>query len=170
MSNERPTDHLILTGNYFADSVDNYVEILKREIEEDPEQELDLIKRVTEVYDSDVTLIPSTPAIAVSWQGFDEVVRTIGQVNVGVTITNYLAVYYYHEEIYDEIKENEIRDALWELGRLLRRNSDVNGLSAEGATIEEGQRMNRMRNDKPYSGGLIQVRVPVQIRTRRGVS
>lgn len=171
MANERPTENLLLSGNYFRDAVDNIVEILKREIDEDLEQELDYIKRVTEVYAHDPILIPATPAIAVVWTSFQELVREIGQrYPVGVTITNFITVFYYHEQIEDEIRKDEIRDALWELARILRRNSDINGLSAEGASIEDGQLMNRVRNDVPYSGGLINMKVPVHIRTRRGVS
>ena len=169
--NERPTDNIINTGNIFADSVNNFVEILKREIDEDPEQELDWIKKVTEVYPYDAALIPSTPAIAVSWEAFSQVVRTIGQKHpVGMTITSYIVVYYYHEAIKDEIRKEEIRDALWELNRILTRNSDANGLSAEGATVGDGQVMNRIRNDISYSGGLVNMQVPVHTRTRRGVS
>lgn len=172
MTNERPTEHLILSGNYFKDAVDNIVEILQREIDEDdPEQELDWIKRVHDIHDTDILIIPSTPCIAVVWTGFEELVREIGQkYPVGVTITNFITVFYYHDQIDDEIRKDEIRDAMWELARILRRNSDVNGLSAEGASIEDGQIVNRIRNDIPYSGGLINLKVPVHIRTRRGVS
>ena len=172
MANERPTENLILSGNYFKDTVDNIVEFLKREIDsDDPNQELDWMKRVHDIYGDDVILVPSTPAIAVVWTGFTERVREIGQkYPVGVTLTSSVVVFYYHDQIEDEIRKDEIRDALWELARILRRNSDVNGLSAEGATIEDGQIVNRIRNDIPYSGGLINMSVPVHIRTRRGVS
>jgi hypothetical protein len=171
MSNERPTENLILSGNYFKDAVDNIVKILNVEQIDDPDQELTYIRRVLDVHDYDIIKIPRTPAIAVAWQGFEETVRTIGQKHpVGVTIVNLITVYYYHDEIKDDIRKDEIRDALWEIGRILRRNSDLNGLSAEGASLEGGQIMNRIRNDIPYSGGLITMRVPVSIQTRRGVS
>ena len=171
MTNERPTEHLILSGDYFADSVDNIVEIIGREQIEDSEQKLTYIKRVTEIFDYDTSQIATLPAISVSWEGFEEKVRTIGQKRtVGTTITNIIAIWYYHEEVQEEIRAKEIRSALWELDRILRRNSDVNGLSAEGATIEDGQAMQRLRGDTPYSGGLINMRVPVNIRSRRGVS
>jgi len=171
MVNERPTEHLILSGNSFRDVTDNIVEILKREQEDDPDQELTWIKRVHDVYDSDIIHIPQAPCIAVSWQGYQRTVKTIGQkYPVREDIINDVIIYYYHEEIKDDIKKDEIRDALWEIDRILRRNSDLNGLSAQGAAVEGGQLMNRIRAEHPYSGGLIRLRVPVSIRTRRGVT
>lgn len=171
MVNERPTEHLIQTGNYFKDVVDNIVEILVREQEEDLDQELTYIKRVHDVYDNDIIHIPEVPCIAVSWQGYQRIVKTIGQkYPVREDVINDVIVYYYHEEIKDDIRKDEIRNALWEIDRILRRNSDLNGLSTQGATVEGGQLMNRIRAEHPYSGGLIRLRVPVSIRTRRGVT
>jgi hypothetical protein len=163
--------YLIKSGNYFKDTVDNIVEILKREQTEDVDSELQYFKRVHDIYDNDVFIIPSPPAIAVAWTGFTEQVRTIGQRNpVHFTIVNKIIIYYYHEELNVNIKREDIRDALWEVARIMRRNSDLNGLSSVGATIISGQLINRVRSNNVYAGGTIEIDVPVLVEDRRGLS
>jgi len=171
MTQYRKTQYLINSGNCFRDVVDNIVEILRREQKEDVDSELSLFKRVHEIYDNDVFIIPATPAIAVSWTGFTEKVRTIGQQHpVHFTIENNVTIFYYHEELNVNIRREEIRDAMWEVARVLRRNSDLNGLSSVGATINSGQLVNRVRSNNVYAGGSIELIVPVLIESRRGIS
>jgi hypothetical protein len=168
---DRPTEHLIKSGNYFKDAVDNIVEIIEREQKDDTDSKLKYIKRVHKVFDHDVFRIPSLPAIAVSWVGWREQVRTIGQRSpVRFTIEVFITIYYYHGELSRNIRKEEIRDALWELARILRRNEDLNGLSSLGATITDGQMMNRMRANEGYAGGQINLVVPISVDDRRGIS
>jgi len=176
LSQVRRTENLIASGNIFRDVVDNIAEIFKRyqqgDISDpDDDSELTYISRVTKIYRNDVIQIPETPAISIVWTSFDEKVRAIGHsYPVTIEITSHVAIYYYHDEINVDIRKDEIRDALWEFARLLRRNADLNGLSPKGAVISNGQLMNRMRNAKPYAGGLINVDVPIDVKSRRGVS
>ena len=133
MTQDRPTEFIVKSGNYFRDAVENLVEILNREQKEDPDQKLTYINRLIKVYDTDVILIPETPVIAVAYAGHDEEHTTIGQRQVTTRLDIKLDVFYYHQEANLELKQEEIRDALWELCRILRRNGNLNGLSSLGA-------------------------------------
>jgi len=167
----RPNEHIILSDNMFRDVVDNVVEVLRRELKDDPEQNLKHIRRNTEVFDEDVILIPKPPAIAVSFSDWSEGPTTMGQrypqtVEYEIEIN----VFYYHAEAKNKIRKHEIRDALWDIARILRRNSDLNGLSSKGALIRGGEIMYRSRGDKLYEGGLIRLGVQTLDQTRRGVT
>ena len=170
-SQMRPNEHFVETDDPFEGAVENICEVLRRELKEDPEQKLKYIRRNTEVLDEDVIVIPKPPVIAVEFSDWDENVSTIGQrypqtveYDIGIDI------YYYHAEIKNKIRKKEIRKALWEIARMLRRNSDLNGLSAKGALIAGGRVIPRRRNNKLYEGGLIRLQVPVLDKTRRGVT
>jgi hypothetical protein len=166
----RATPHLIETGNYFSDSVENICEILRREQREDTDSKLKYISRLTDVLNDDVIIIPKPPCITVSFGGWEEVIHTIGQKNVTVEYIVELNIFYYHNEVQNNIRKSEIRDALWEVSRLLRRNSDLNGLSSKGAIIHGGEIVYRARNKSVYEGGLIRMSVPILDKTRTGVS
>lgn len=175
LSQVRRTEHLKTTGNFFKDSVDNTVEVLRRfqrgDINDpDPDMKLTYITKVTDVYDHDVYKIPKTPAIAVSWESYDEKIRSLGMQSVTAQIDNKLTIFYYHAELSVNIRKHEIRDALWEIARILRRNADLNGLSSQGTTVGNGQMLNRIRNGIPYAGGQLSLMVPILTKTRRGVS
>lgn len=170
-SQMRPNEHFVETDDPFEGAVENICEVLRREIKTDPEQKLTMIRRNVEVLNEDVILVPKPPVISVSFSDWSEFVSTIGQrypqtveYDIGIDI------YYYHAEIKNKISKKEIRKALWEIARMLRRNSDLNGLSAKGALISSGQIVYRRRNDKLYEGGLIRLQVPVLDKTRRGVT
>lgn len=168
---DRPNEHIIQTGNYFSDTVENICEILRREQREDTEQKLKYIRRLTEVQNDDLIIIPKPPCICVAFSDWTEEVHTIGQrYPVTVELAIEVNVFYYHSEVKDKIRKHEIRDALWEISRILRRNSDLNGLSSKGARILNGELIYRARNDKLYEGGLIRMNVPVLIKTRRGTT
>ena len=170
-SQDRPNEHIIKTGNYFSDSVQNVCEILRREQRDDPDQKLSYIRRLTEVLDDDVIIVPKPPCIAVAFSDFTEEIHTIGQRHpVTVEVIIELNIFYYHSEVKDKIRKAEIRDAMWEIARILRRNSDLNGLSSKGAVIRGGELIYRPRNDKIYEGALIRLGVPILTKTRRGVT
>lgn len=173
MTQDRPTQYLIKSpeGNYYKDVVDNLVEILQRQQRDDPDQHLTDLSGVIEVSPYDIILIPSLPHLAVSWESKNEIVHTMGKENVTVEIVNDVSVYYYLSELHERIRKDQIRDALWETERILRRNSDLNGLSSKGASIRDSVLQNRVRaRGKTYAGGRIRLSVPILIRTRRGVS
>ena len=166
-----PTEHQIKTGNIFHDVVNNVIEILKREQREDKEQKLKYISRVTEIIEEDAIIIPRTPSISVAFSEWQEEARTMGQkfpVSMDVTVT--LEIFYYHQELTPNIRKVEIRDALWELSRILRRNSDLNGFSTKGAKIVSGSVGNRGRANAFYAGGRIVMEVPVLFQERRGIT
>jgi len=167
--NVRPNDNIIYTGNVFSDSVSNTVEILRRELIEDPDQKLKYIRRLTDVLEDDAILIPKPPCITVYFTDWEENFSTIGQrYPQTVEYKINLNVYYYHSEINNKIRDSEIRDALWEISRIIRRNSDLNGLSSKGVFFfVSGGVTYKQRNDKMYQGGIIRLMVPVIDRERR---
>jgi hypothetical protein len=59
---------------------------------------------------------------------------------------------------------------MWEISRLLRRNSDLNGLSTKGALITSGEIGHRGKSNKFYTGGRIRMEVPVLFQERRGIT
>lgn len=170
-SQVRPNEHYVETDNPFDGAIENICEVLRRELKEDSEQKLKYIRRNTEVLDDDVVLIPKPPVITVEFSDWDENISTMGQRHPQTVEYNiWIDIYYYHSEVKNKIRKKEIRRALWEIARLLRRNSDLNGLSSKGALIASGKPIMRRRNDKLYEGGIIRLLVPVLDRTRRGVT
>jgi len=165
---DRPTQYLIKTGDYFDDAVANIVEIIKRMQVTDPGQYLTWIKRVHEVYPADLLIVPETPCICVDFVDHEEEIHTIGKKNVTYELQIGIEIYYYHQQINEELREKEIRSALWELGRILRRNSFVNGLSSKGARIVSSEVLNRTRLNGVYAGGRVRYNVPVLIQEQRG--
>lgn len=166
-----PTEHQIKTGNIFADVVHNIIEILNREQREDKEQKLKYISRLTEIIDEDAIIIPRTPSLAVSFADWSEEARTMGQkYPVSMDVVVGVDLFYYHQEFTPKIKKDEIRDAMWEISRILRRNSDLNGFSTKGAKITRGQVGSRARANKFYVGGMIRMEVPVLFQERRGIT
>lgn len=168
----RPNANIILSDNPFADVVDNIVKILKRDLrdEYDSNSNLKYIRRLTDVLDDDVILIPKPPCITVSFMDWEEEITTIGQTNQSFVYKIMLDIYYYHCEAKNTIRDKEIRDALWEISRVLRRNSDLYGLSSMGALIKGGSVIYKKRNNALYQGGLIRLQVPLKGKERRGTT
>jgi hypothetical protein len=167
----RPNEHYIECDNPFDGAIENICEVLRRELKEDSEQKLKYIRRNTSVLSEDLVLVPKPPVISVSFSEWEENRSTIGQrYPQTVEYSIWIDIYYYYQEIKNKRAEKDVRMALWEIGRLLRRNSDFNGLSSKGALIQGGRPILRRRNDKLYEGGLIRLLVPVLDQTRRGVT
>jgi len=167
----RPNEHYVETDNPFDGAIENICEVLRRELKEDTEQKLKYIRRNTQVTSEDLVLVPKPPVISVSFSDWEENVSTIGQrYPQTVEYSIWIEIYYYYQEIKNKRAEKDVRRALWEIGRLLRRNSDFNGLSSKGAQIHGGRPILRRRNDKLYEGGIIRLLVPVLDQTRRGVT
>lgn len=161
-------EHLIQTENLFADCVLNLVEILKRkQRDKSIEQKLSYIRRLTNVYDDELIIVPSTPCISVVFNDFEEEIHTIGNRCVTIEFKIRLEVFYYHGEVKNNIRKKEIRDALWEISRFIRENSGLNGLSSKGALIKRGTHAYRPRNNIIYEGALIDMEVPILAKTDR---
>lgn len=167
---DRPTEHLIKTGDYFTDSCLNLCEVIKREQKEDPEQELTLVKRVIEVVPEDLIIIPGLPLITCSFVGHQEKATTVGKQNVTHKLQITVQVHYYHEELNEQLRKSEITQVVWELTRIIRRNSDLNGLSPLGVDIVNSLVMNRQRANGTYAGARLELVVPVILQSRRATS
>lgn len=167
---DRNTEYLISTGNYFTDAVENIIAVIRRELEQDSEQQFTYIARVVDIYDHDAAVIPTVPAIAVIFDGWQEKFTTIGKQNVTNRMDLLLYIRYYHEILERSTDLKDIEKALWEIARILRRNTDLNGLSPMGMKVLQGEVVVTAKWDNNYTGGVIQVEVPILIQSRRAIS
>jgi hypothetical protein len=170
MTQDRPTANLVKTGNYFDDAPANVCEFIKREQKEDPEQELTLVRRLIDAVPNDLLIVPGTPMVTCSYRSHTEDPTTIGKTNVTHKLQIDLELYYYHQELNEQLDKREITKAVWELCRIIRRNSDLNGLSPMGANIVSSEVANRARVNGTFAGARILVRVPVLLQSRRATS
>lgn len=167
----RANEHYIEGDEPFDAIVKNTIEILKRELKEDSGQKLKYLRRNIDVVEDDPMLIPKPPLIAVEWIDWNENITTMGmKYPQTVELNNGVDIYFYHSEVINKIRKKEIRGALWEIARILRRNSNLNGLSSKGALIIGGRFAYRRRNKKLYQGGLIRLQVSLLDQTRRGIT
>lgn len=170
MTQDRATDRLIKTGNYFDDVILNMVEVIEYEIKNDTEQKFTELHRRIKIYDTDVVTVPTVPSIAIVFKGWTEKYNTIGKRNVTTEIHCDVDIRYYQEILDKATEYRKTQKALWELSRILRRNGDLNGLSSLGLKISGGEIAARARWNSILAGGLISASVPIVIQSRRAIS
>jgi len=105
--------------NYFRDAVLNTIEVLKKF----PAENNRVIKNF---YEEDV-LNPVCPCFVVVVDGSKDQIRTSQNMSrIRYTIHMNIEIKYYHADLTEETKRNEITYVLWEISDLLKRNITLN--------------------------------------------
>lgn len=133
---------------------------------------IDLIKKnvstlgIQDVFDDDLQQgNPNT--VVVEFMGHTEKYNTIGKKNVSFDLRLRFNIFYYYREVDKGIKKSEIRDKTDAICRLIRGNSDLDGITGMGLEINSTRIISRLRSNGLVSGSVIDVIVPIFERYNR---
>lgn len=106
--------------NYFRDAVKNTIAVLKKFPRENKQE-------IRNFYTEDV-INPICPCFVVLVNGSKDEMRTASAMTrIRYTIHMNIEVRFYHSDLTEETKRNEITYVLWEISDLLKRNITLNG-------------------------------------------
>jgi len=139
--------------NYFRNAVLNCIEVLKKFPDENN-------RRIRKFYEEDV-VTPITPCFVVIATGSKDEMRASQNLSrIRYTIHINLEIWYYHADLTEEIKRNEITYILWEVSDLLKRNITLNGFVPKlGSEITGTRWVPQARGNKILAGGVINLLV-----------
>lgn len=117
-------------------------------------------REIREFYTEDV-VNPNTPCFCVFVDGSDDVLRTSQDLRqIRYTVNIRLSVWYYHGDLTEETKRNEITYVLWEVNKLLKTNITLNGFVPKlGIEVDGGRFASRARGTRVIAGGELKVLV-----------
>lgn len=135
--------------NYFRNAVLNCIEVLKKFSSENN-------RTIRNYYEEDV-LNPITPCFVVLVTGSkDELRSSQNLTRIKYTINMNLEVWYFHSDLTEETKRNEITYVLWEISDLLKRNITLNGFAPKmGIEIQGVRWVPTQRGSRILAGGVI---------------
>ncbi len=136
-------------NNHYRNAVLNCIQVLKDNMPR-------IGRKMKEYYEEDI-LNPICPSMAVIVENSEDEMRsTQAFVHVRYTIDIGLQVWYYHEDLTEETKRNEITYILWEINKLLKENITLNGFVPHMGLEVRGARWSpRIRGDRMLAGGVI---------------
>jgi len=139
--------------NYFRNAVRNCIEVLKKFASENK-------REIKEYYEEDV-LNPRTPCFIVIVTGSRDELRASQNLSrMKYTIHMNLEVWYYHADLTEETKRNEITYVLWEISDLLKKNITLNGFVPKLGTEITGTRWApQRRGNRILAGGMVNLLV-----------
>lgn len=137
-------------GNLYRNAVLNCIEVLKNNMVSETGRE------IKQFYEEDVNS-PITPSIAVLASDSDDEMRASQNLSrIRYTINIGLEVWYYHSDLTEEVKRNEITYILWEINSLLKKNITLNGFVPKLGVIVAGARWApRLKGERTLAGGVI---------------
>jgi len=137
-------------NSLYRNAVKNCVQVLKDHFT--PETG----RTVKQYYDEDIYL-PKTPSIAVLAVGSDDELRSVQNMSqMRYTINIGLEVWYYHADLTEEVKRNEITYILWEINFLLKKYVTLNGFVPKlGIEVSGARWVPVSRGDRIYAAGVI---------------
>ena len=137
-------------NSLYRNAVANCVKVLKDNFTSETGRKL------KQIYDEDVYL-PQTPSISVLAVGSDDVLRTAqNMTQKRYTIGIGLEVWYYHADLTEEVKRNEITYILWEINFLLKKYVTLNGFVPKlGCEVSGARWVPQARGDRIYAAGVI---------------
>lgn len=141
----------------YDDFVDNIVEILNQNL---------VTLGVNYVGTFDDFLVPTYPSIYVFFDSAEEEWVHLPRVKY---ITIRVQLHYYHRNLNQEVKKDEIDEALGKIAKIIRQNHSCNGFldTEEGMTIESVDALGELRGE--YGGvgdGLIMITGVKRIRVQ----
>jgi len=139
--------------NYYVNAVENCIEVLKKFPEETG-------RRISNYYKEDVSNI-ITPCFCVLANGSRDVMRATQALSrIRYTINIGLQIWYFHSDLTEETKRNEITFILWEVNELLKKNITLNGFVPKlGIEINSVSWKPQARGSRILAGGLLEVNV-----------
>lgn len=137
--------------NHYINAVKNCIEVLKKFPEENN-------RRIRNFYEEDVSN-PITPCFCVIASGSKDVLRTSQNLSrMRYTINIGMQVWYFHADLTEETKRNEITYVLWEINDLLKRNITLNGFVPKlGIEVSEARWSPQVRGNRILAGGVIEL-------------
>lgn len=135
--------------NYFRNAVLNCIEVLKKFTIENN-------RTIRNYYEEDI-LNPTTPCFAVIVAGSKDEMRASQNLSrIKYTIHINLEIWYYHADLTEETKRNEITYLLWEVSDLFKRNITLNGFVPKlGSEITGVRWVPQLRGSRILAGGVI---------------
>ncbi|HUW49225.1 MAG TPA: hypothetical protein VMW36_10825 [Patescibacteria group bacterium] len=136
-------------SNVYKNAVLNCVEVLKKF----PAQSG---REIRDYYTEDV-LNPNPPCFTVlMMSSTDERRSSQNLTQIRYTINVGLEVWYYHADVTEETKRNEITYVLWEINQLLKTNITLNGFCPKlGVEILGARYEPRRRGSRVLAGGAL---------------
>lgn len=137
--------------NYYINAVKNCIEVLKK-------FPLESGKQIKEYYEEDV-INPKTPSFCVIATGSRDEMRSSQNLSrIRYTINIGLEIWYYHADLTEETKRNEITSILWRINDLLKRNMTLNGFVPNmGIEVTGARWVPRARGSRVLAGGALTV-------------
>ena len=133
-------------NNLYRNAVLNLKEVLKNNFYNETGRKL------REIYEEDV-LNPITPSVSILVVDSKDIMREANAfTSLRYTINIGMEVWYYHADLTEETKRNEITYILWEINKMLKKYITINGFGNEvlGARYVASQKGNRI-----VAGGVI---------------
>jgi len=136
-------------NNHFTNAVLNCIEVLKKFPTESGRQ-------IRQYYEEDPA-VPITPSFVVLVASSkDEMRSSQNLTQIRYTIHIGLEVWYYHADLTEETKRNEITYVLWEVSELLKKNITLNGFVPKlGIQITGTRFVAQARGSAVLAGGVI---------------
>jgi len=137
--------------NYFRNAVLNCIEVLKKFSSENS-------KTIRNYYEEDV-INPITPCFVVIVTGSKDEMRASQNLSrIRYTIHMNLEIWFFHSDLTEETKRNEITYVLWEISDLLKRNMTLNEFVPKlGIEIQGTRWVPQQRGSRVLAGGVINV-------------
>lgn len=135
--------------NYYRNAVLNCIEVLKKFDEENT-------RKIKKYYEEEV-LNPVCPCFVVVATSSNDVMRAAQNLSrIKYTINIGLEVWYWHADLTEEVKRNEITYILWEINHLLKRNITLNGFVPKlGIEVSGARWVPQQRGSRVLAGGVI---------------
>jgi len=113
-------------------------------------------REIRNYYEEDV-LNPNPPCfVVIATSSRDEMRASQNLSRIKYTIHINLEIWYYHADLTEETKRNEITYVLWEISDLLKRNITLNGFVPHlGVEVQGVRWVPRARGNRILAGGVI---------------
>jgi len=137
-------------NNLYRNAVKNCIQVLKDNFTSETG------RKVTTYYEEDV-LNPNTPCLVVNALSSEDVMRSSqNMTQIRYTINIGMEIWYFHGDLTEEIKRNEITYILWEINYILKKNITLNGFVPKlGVEVRGARWLPQARGNRILAGGVI---------------
>lgn len=136
--------------NLYRNAVRNCIQVLKDNFNRRTG------RHIRQYYEEDVSN-PVTPSVAVLVSASEDQLRESQALRqMRYTINIGMEVWYYHADLTEEVKRNEITYILWEINDMLKQNITLNGFVPKlGVEVMGARWVPRKFSTKVVAGGVI---------------
>jgi hypothetical protein len=137
-------------GNLFRNAILNVKQVIKDNFFEETG------RKIKEIYEETVSN-PVTPSIALLVVDSKDILRESNALrSVRYTINIGMEIWYYHCDLTEETKRNEVTYILWEISKMMKKYPTLNGFTPKLGTEVLGARYVASQfNNKVLAGGVI---------------